>query len=788
MKNYKKIHLFSFLPLLILVSSCGGGGGGGGSDSYTPPTTPNPTVSIAVDPSEIYVNGTTRISWSSANAESCVASGDWEGNKSINGEEVYTANTSGELVFTITCSASGKSANSSVTLTVNPINTTGKYEATNQSHVYIEAEKANLFNTPVSWQYSLRKHSGYTYGNSATGEPVIFGAGWYGNMILTCRNANLNGDGLPDLVLQSATGWQANNNVDETDFINPERRPRIHLLINNGNGFFEDGKSLLDTNNDYYRINTYKDVFIADVNNDGLDDILTGSGGGGGRLDEVVDDGILLLLSNNQGKYVDSTDLIQHPRITKNRGDFTEEVLGIAGADTFIAADINNDGWKDLVTFAVANQENRGPYPLVHINKEGASFEPWEPFIRGTEPVTAAEWNSTRGSMVADYDQDGDDDIFVLCYGDCFYPKEPFQINGQEPLYDPKRNNGFVLINNEGNFLREEIIHFPEGLHGSVNKNDAIAVGDINGDDLPDVIISQGKQDPYYIDRDIQILINNGESFIDETSTRIENLRNDYNGHAEGHTYLIDYDNDGDLDIFDYQANVSNGYSQWNNNAPTEEDKKFPYWKWGGALFLNDGYGNFTYASEDISDTGELSALYETWKISTFNEPGHQCPINFGQDFGYGIGFEGPAGEPAPNINPPDGLAFEDFNVNGFAIGRKLNNLDNFKPNSQTNEETIMVSVEANSSGSGNVYVIDGVQKKSLTLTEGITYTFNHSANHPLRLSTSDDGTHSGGVEYTDGVTKSNGITILKVTSNTPKTLHYYCSIHSGMGADISIN
>ena len=33
MKNYKKIHLFSFLPLLILVSSCGGGGGGGACGS-----------------------------------------------------------------------------------------------------------------------------------------------------------------------------------------------------------------------------------------------------------------------------------------------------------------------------------------------------------------------------------------------------------------------------------------------------------------------------------------------------------------------------------------------------------------------------------------------------------------------------------------------------------------------------------------------------------------------------------------------------------------------------------
>ena len=59
-------------------------------------------------------------------------------------------------------------------------------------------------------------------------------------------------------------------NVDENDFINPERRPRIHFLINSGNGFFEDGSFLLDTNDDYFRINTYKDIFIADVNGDGI--------------------------------------------------------------------------------------------------------------------------------------------------------------------------------------------------------------------------------------------------------------------------------------------------------------------------------------------------------------------------------------------------------------------------------------------------------------------------------------------------------------------------------------
>ena len=101
--------------------------------------------------------------------------------------------------------------------------------------------------------------------------------------------------------------------------------------------------------------------------------------------------------------------------------------------------------------------------------------------------------------------------------------------------------------------------------------------------------------------------------------------------------------------------------------------------------------------------------------------------------------------------------------------------------------ETINVSFEANSNGQGNVYVIDGVQKKSLTLEVGKTYTFNHSSSHPLRLSTTSNGTHGGGNEYTSGVTKSSGTTTIEVTTNTPATLYYYCSLHPGMGADITV-
>jgi plastocyanin len=108
---------------------------------------------------------------------------------------------------------------------------------------------------------------------------------------------------------------------------------------------------------------------------------------------------------------------------------------------------------------------------------------------------------------------------------------------------------------------------------------------------------------------------------------------------------------------------------------------------------------------------------------------------------------------------------------------------------------TIAVSVAPNNGGSGNVYVIDGTQKKSLTLEVGKTYTFNHPTGHPLRFSTTSDGTHSSGSgydadgsEYTTGVTTSSGSTVIEVTASTPTTLYYYCSIHSGMGNSITVS
>jgi plastocyanin len=109
---------------------------------------------------------------------------------------------------------------------------------------------------------------------------------------------------------------------------------------------------------------------------------------------------------------------------------------------------------------------------------------------------------------------------------------------------------------------------------------------------------------------------------------------------------------------------------------------------------------------------------------------------------------------------------------------------------------TIAVSVAANNAGSGNVYVIEGTQKKAITLEVGKTYTFTHPTAHPLRFSTTSDGPHStgsgydaDGTEYTTGVTTTtSGSTVIEVTSLTPTTLYYYCSVHSGMGGTITVS
>ena len=472
-----------------------------------------------------------------------------------------------------------------------------------------------LYDVGITEILSSEKHDGYIYADSALGEEVVFDPNFFGWSLVKTKQGDFNGDGLLDAVIFGTNNFSAGNKVNNIeDKNNPESSEKITILLNDGKGGFTSGQHLIN-GNDYYRINLYGGD-VGDLNNDGIDDIV-----GVAKPDEswTYDDGIVILLSQPDGTFSDKTSSIIDERYTIERNGESLEVLQY-GSRSLTIGDFDGDGWNDIY---LENQSSKTTALL--FNNEGNSFGEKESGEESYLPQYARYGFNHRAGDTLDFDQDGDLDIIVVPR---VYELVKDSIDsGYNPSQYIDYAYGFVLINNgTGDFKEESPILLPSGLEGSNNKVDDMVTGDINGDGYPDVVIASGKFDPYYVDRDIQILINeNGTKFNDETNTRIINLRDDNSGHPEGAIYLIDFNDDGHLDIIDYQAGVKNGLST-DTLTPGSE---FPYFHTGIAVFVNDGEGYFTALKKDITKGIDNVSFTE----------GGWGPVDFGSDFGVGFVF-----------------------------------------------------------------------------------------------------------------------------------------------------
>ncbi len=145
------------------------------------------------------------------------------------------------------------------------------------------------------------------------------------------------------------------------------------------------------------------------------------------------------------------------------------------------------------------------------------------------------------------------------------------------------------------------------------------------------------------------------------------------------------------------------------------------------------------------------------------------------------------------------------FDADGFSLGNGGTNISgrtyvawNWKAGGTAPTKTYKVVVV---SDSGNKYRFRNSADSAtfaqsavtLDLQEGGTYVFDWSDStaqgHPIRFSTTSDGTHGGGSEYTTGVVKDDSAykTTITVAGSAP-TLYYYCQNHSGMGGQVNTN
>jgi hypothetical protein len=119
---------YGYLIILLTALVGCGGGGGGSSDPVNDPII-SITVSLSASADEVEVGSPITLTWSSTNAQTCSATGDWSGSKAVSGNEVVTINKEGGNTFALNCSANNASSGSTsveVTGVLNIINITNE--------------------------------------------------------------------------------------------------------------------------------------------------------------------------------------------------------------------------------------------------------------------------------------------------------------------------------------------------------------------------------------------------------------------------------------------------------------------------------------------------------------------------------------------------------------------------------------------------------------------------------------------------------------------------------------
>lgn len=333
-------------------------------------------------------------------------------------------------------------------------------------------------------------------------------------------------------------------------------------------------------------------VGIGDINNDGLPDIYMTSNLGDNKL----------FLNKGNFKFEDIT-----------------EKAGVKGARFWstgvVMVDVNADGWLDIYVCNAGYKEGEKPENELFINNHDLTF---------TEKAAEYGLNEsgyTTHAAFFDYDKDGDLDCYIL--NNSFMPVNTLNYSNNRELYardwpvkDFLKGGGDKLLRNDNGKFTD--VTKEAHIYGSlIGFGLGVTVGDVNGDNWPDLYISND-----FYERDYLYINQKDGTFKEEIEDWMQHISN-----ASMGADMADINNDGYPEIFTtemladneerlkrntvfesysvYQLKQERGfYNQFMQNCLQLNDKDHHFseiayyagvaasdWSWGALMFDADNDG-----------------------------------------------------------------------------------------------------------------------------------------------------------------------------------------------------
>ena len=370
---------------------------------------------------------------------------------------------------------------------------------------------------------------------------------------------------------------------------NEKHQAPLFQLMENTGVVFENKVEDERVDNSFLFRNYYNGagVGIGDINNDGLADIF---------------------LTSNKG----------HNKLYLNKGGFKFEDIskkaGIIEDDKWntgvVFADVNGDGWLDIYVCSSGHMSTGNRKNKLYINNHDLTFT--ESASKYGLDISAY---TTQVSFF-DYDLDGDLDCFMI-------NNSPIPVNQlnysnrrdvperEWPVADFLKGGGDHLFRNDNGHFTE--VTKEAGIHGSlISFGLGVSVGDINGDNYPDIFVSN---DSY--ERDYLYINQKDGTFKDE----LENWMQHTSFSSMG-ADIADINNDGYPDLFttdmlplnDYRLKTTGAFDNVDLfNAKLKSGFYYQYTQ--NCLQLNNKHKMF----KDIANYSGVCATDWSWGALMFD-------------------------------------------------------------------------------------------------------------------------------------------------------------------------